>query len=164
VIRGLTVIDDRLLVHELCDANSRLRLLRIDGTPDGEIDLPETGSVSTSGAIDWFQSLGSSAVSLGPDGFAFVHSSYDKPPTLSWYSLKDREVRTIIDPRTSPCDLSVAAESFPAEDGVAVPTRIVSRPDATRPAPAIIYCYGAYNFATVPSWIGPLGSTQSLKA
>jgi prolyl oligopeptidase len=33
----------------------------------------------------------------------------------------------------------------------------VRRNDLQWPAPTIIFLYGAYNFATVPAWIGPLG-------
>ena len=46
--------------------------------------------------------------------------------------------------------------SLPAGDGVEVPVKLVYRDDLdlTRPQPTLIYAYGAYNYASVPAYLG----------
>ena len=157
VIRGLSIVERSLVVLELVDAVSRLRIVALDGTEITEVPLPCPGTVSTSGPHGWFQTLGPPAISPGVDGFAYVHSDYDRSPALYWHDLKEQISKEVAAPRMTTPNIAIVNETFQADDGEEVPAVLVSRKGQVKPGPAIIFCYGAYNFATVPGWIGVLG-------
>ena len=45
VISFVAMVDDRLVVAYMRDVHHIVKLINLDGTPDGEIDLPDIGSV-----------------------------------------------------------------------------------------------------------------------
>ncbi|MER8671464.1 prolyl oligopeptidase family serine peptidase [Mesorhizobium sp. M1156] len=154
VIRDITVVGEMLVVCEFHEAVSRLRVMRTDGTEACEVPLPGPGSIFQG----WLHSLGTPAVSPGIDGFAFVHSQYDRSPSLHWYDFGKSTVAEVVPPAMQLADAVILHEQFTADDGELVPVVLVSRKGVvTTPAPTIIFCYGAYNFAMVPGWIGMLG-------
>ena len=157
VIRGLAQIGENLVVLDLVDAQARLRIFTLDGIFKTEVPLPGRGAVSTTGASNWFQALAKPFISAGPNGFAFVYSDYQSAPSLHWYDLETSATTTLEEPAIRLSHLRILSERLPADDGETIPVKFVHRGNVQRPAPVILYVYGAYNFATIPGWIGVFG-------
>ena len=157
VIRGMTLLDEYIVLNELFDGGSRIRIIGLNRTPEFIVPLPSAGSISTYGEIGWFQSLGTPSISVGKGGFAFIESTYSRSPGLYWFDLKTRTLDTIVAPAQDLGGLNVILKRFAGNDGTQIPATLVFGKGSSKPSAAIIFCYGAYNFATVPGWIGVLG-------
>ena len=52
-LEGVTVIGDRFVAVYLHDAHSAIKLLKLDGSADGEIALPGLGTAGGFGGSSW---------------------------------------------------------------------------------------------------------------
>jgi prolyl oligopeptidase len=157
VIRSICMVGEHIVVGSLHDTNTQIRVYCADGTLQADVPLPGSGSVAVSGAAGWLQALATPMVSPGKDGFALVHSDYDRAPSVYWHDISKRRLQSCGAVAATFAGIVSRCERMPAGDGVDIPITLVHRSDCRWPAPTIIYCYGAYNFALVPAWIGPLG-------
>jgi prolyl oligopeptidase len=154
--RNLVEVGEYLLVGELDSCNVCLSLYDRSGGLVSDALLPDSGSVTTDAGTGWFQHLTEPMVSADPNGLFFVHSDYARAPNLFRFDFKTRQLEQLTREGWFE-NWEVEDKSFTASDGESVPVELVYRNDCRFPAPTLIYTYGAYNFATVRSWIGVLG-------
>jgi prolyl oligopeptidase len=154
--RNLVEVSEYLLVGELDNSNVCLNLYDRSGNLISDILLPGPGSVTINARTGWFQHLTDPMVSPDPNGFSFIHSDYAQAPNLFRFDLRKRDLEQLSE-QESIEDWRIETKCFSASDGESLPVDLVYRHGCRFPAPTIIYSYGAYNFATVRSWIGPLG-------
>jgi prolyl oligopeptidase len=152
VIRGLSVVGSRLVIHSLANACSKLRIYRADGKFLAELSQPKFATVGRTG---WSQLLGQQPVSAGEEEFIYIRSTFDKAPSLHRYSIPDGSEETLVAPATTIPNAKTTESTITADDGVKIPIKIVRCGSSEAPIPTTIYCYGAYNFALVPGWLGP---------
>lgn len=82
-IEGAEILADRIVVHTIEDIASKLRVYRLDGRPDGEIELPGRGEI------------------FGFDGdpetgrMAFGFSSFVHPPELFTWTTRQRALEPV---------------------------------------------------------------------
>jgi prolyl oligopeptidase len=143
VLKNVAPLRDGLLLHYLHDVSSRL-VVRASGGDEQELDLP--GSV-----------VALSAHPLATEAYA-LHESFLDPPSVARISLEAAGVRAERwDGVTAPFDpgaYAVSQEWFASKDGTRVPMFVLRRAGLARDgrAPAILYGYGGFDIALVPSF------------
>jgi prolyl oligopeptidase len=141
---GARLVGDRLIVTYLVDVQSRIRRFALDGTPHGEIPLPEVGSVTQlEGRND------------GRDLY-FMFTSFLRPRTVYRYTLADAALQPLYPP-SSPFDASryeTRALFYSSKDGTRVPIFVTLRKGQALDAgnPTMLYGYGGFNISVVPSY------------
>ena len=117
---GAILVGDRLVVPYLVDVQSRVRLFSLDGKPQGEIDLPEVGSVlQLAGRND------------GRDVY-LAFTSFLRPTTVYRYSLPKSDLQAFYAPRTAfdASQYETRALFFPSKDGTQIPIFVTLRKGA----------------------------------
>jgi len=114
---GTALVGDHISVVYLADVQGRVRLFALDGTPKGEIALPEPGSVS-----------GLQGRNDGREIY-FSFTSFLRPATVYRYDLKTRALEPF-HPPTSTFDSSkyeTRALFYTSQDGTRVPLFVTLR-------------------------------------
>lgn len=140
ITRLASVVGDRLLVTAMRDARTEVLRYRLDGTPDGAVDLPGIGSTGTVQGRP------------GDDEAFFVFTSHDAPTSIYRYNVAENAVTPWAVPNVD-IDLEtiVVEQHFASsEDGTQVPLFVVRRRDVTVPAPTVLYGYGGFGIPLVP--------------
>jgi len=143
---GAVLVRDHIAVTYFADVQSRVRLFALDGTPKGEIGLPEIGSVAQiEGRND------------GRDIY-LRFSSYLRPATVFRYDLQSVVLEPFYAPK-SPFDASryeTRALFYNSKDGTRVPIFVTLRKGAVLDGshPTVLYGYGGFNVAEIP-WFSP---------
>jgi len=141
---GALLVGDHLVVTYLVDIQSRIRRFALDGTPQGDIPLPEVGSVTQlEGRND------------GRDVY-LVFTSFLRPRTVYRYSVADASLQPFYPPR-SPFDASryeTRALFYNSKDGTRIPIFVTLRKGQALGAshPTMLYGYGGFNISVVPSY------------
>jgi len=140
VIKFGALVGNRLIVSYMQDAKTQIERYRIDGTPDGAVELPGVGSAGVIyGRPD-------------DDEAFFVYTSHDTPTRIYRYDVA-RNARTIWAEPSVPVDLAnilVEQHFYASNDGTPVPIFTVRRADVTAPAPTMLTAYGGFGIAMVP--------------
>ena len=141
---GALLVGDRLVVTYLVDVQSRIRRFALDGTPQGEILLPEVGSVTQLGGRN-----------DGADVF-LMFTSFLRPRTVYRYSLADAALQPFYPP-SSPFDASryeTRALFYHSKDGTRVPIFVTLRKGTALDAshPTMLYGYGGFNVSEIPRY------------
>jgi prolyl oligopeptidase len=148
---GVELVGDRLAIVYLADVQSRVRLFGLDGSPRGEIPLPEPGSVT--GA-----STGGSGLSGNNDGrdlfLNFV--SFLRPATIYRYDLEKGSLEPFHPPQ-SPFDAAkfeTRALFYTSKDGTRVPLFVTLKKGAKLDGshPTVLFGYGGFNISVVPNF------------
>jgi prolyl oligopeptidase len=148
-IQGFTLAGGKLLVHDLHDVASRLRVFALDGAALGTLPLPGPGSVAGLEGR-W-----------ADDEVFFAFNSYTTPGSTYRGDLKARTVEEWWRPQV-PFE-SAAYETkqvwFASKDGTRVPMFVTHRKglalDGKRPT--LLYGYGGFNVSLLPTF-GALGA------
>ena len=82
-IEGVEILRDRIVVHSIDDIASRVRVYRLDGQPDGEIELPGRGEIF---GFDGDAETGRMAIGFS----SFVH-----PPQLFTWTTRQRTLAPV---------------------------------------------------------------------
>ena len=142
ILEGMALVGDRMVLHYLEDASSRLRVCAMDGTPAREIPLPGVGTV------------------LGPPGeeegdeAVFSFTSFQVPTTLFRCRLS-RGPPTVLDrsPLPSPRSwLRTRQVHYASKDGTQVSMFLVHR-KTLRPegrTPTLLHGYGGFGISLSP--------------
>ncbi len=142
VIRGMVIVDNKIVVNLLENAFSRLLVYEPDGKLVTEIPLPSLGSVG--------------AVTGKPDGseMYFEFESYLHPPTVFQYNMATHEAQVI-----DRMDVDVDADQyetkqvwFNSKDGTRVPMFVIHRKGLDRNGenPTVLYGYGGFDISLTP--------------
>jgi len=156
-IYAASLAADHVVLHYLTDAHSTVSLVRLNGTPDGEIPLPGLGTVygnnankPSSGDEDRLSSR------LGDDQIFFGFTSYVDPASTYQYKISSRTV-TPLETAVTPFDgdeYQTRQVFFESKDGTRVPMFLTYRKGlkADGQQPTLLYGYGGFNRALTPGY------------
>ncbi len=140
VLQGVSVIDDRLYLTYLHHVASRIRVFELDGTPAGEVEVPEHHNAGIRGAGE-----GKALLSL---------ASYLQPPVTWLLDLETGEREVFREPQVpfSGDGYVLKQVRYTSKDGTSAPMYIAHRegfePDGT--TPALLNGYGGFNVSLTP--------------
>ncbi|UBU18896.1 prolyl oligopeptidase family serine peptidase [Nonomuraea gerenzanensis] len=159
VLTGVTQAGDRLVLGELVDTVSRIRVLGLDGEEFAQVPLPGPGSVS---------SVAQGVIALGvmdqviacEDAITFAYTSYTQSPTVYHYALGTGVLTKLQGADHTLPGLATTRIWATSADGTPVPCTLVHRADLdrSRPQPTLIHAYGGFNVAEPASYLGPLAA------
>jgi len=134
------VLGDRIILSYMVDAQTQVERYRLDGTPDGQVDLPGPG---TTGVFNGRP---------GEDEVFFAFTSFDAPLTIHRLEVDANRTSVWAEPEFA-LDLDeivVEPRFYTSEDGTRVPLFVVRRRDVNGPAPTMLYAYGGFAISMVP--------------
>ncbi len=140
VLQGVSVLDGKLYLTYLHHVASRIRVFQLDGTPAGEVEVPEHHNASIRGAGE-----GKALLSL---------VSYLQPPVTWLLDLKagTREVFQEARAPFSGDDYVLKQVRYTSKDGTSAPMYVAHRadfePDGS--TPALLNGYGGFNVSLTP--------------
>jgi prolyl oligopeptidase len=140
VLQGVAVIDGKLYLTYLHHVASRIRVFEFDGTPAGEVEVPEHHNASIRGAGE-----GKALLSL---------ASYLQPPVTWLLDLETGEREVFREPQApfSGDGYVLKQVRYTSKDGTSAPMYIAHRegfePDGT--TPALLNGYGGFNVSLTP--------------
>ena len=142
VLEGISLVGGRLVAQYLENAQSRVEVFELDGTPVGKIELPGVGSASGwSGKIDQQETF-------------FTFSSFTAPPTIYRFDMATLESTKF---RSSAVDFDSTAYTakqvfYTSRDGTQIPMFIVHKEgiELDGSHPALLYGYGGFNISLTP--------------
>lgn len=153
VLATLHIVDGHLVLADLVDCYSRLRVFDLQGKLKGEIKMPGHGSMSSSNFVmpsmmDMF--------SKGSDGdVLFPFSTAAQAPAMYRANIHTFKVEPLYQP---PASIDAQFHDYAAisADGSRVPYNVIARSDIdlSKPQPTAMYGYGGFAAALVPSWSG----------
>ena len=156
-ILAANLAGEHVVVHYLEDAHSLVRLVRLNGTPDGEIPMPGLGTAYGYDA-DKPSSGDEDALSgrLGDPEIFFGFSSYTSPPAVYRFDLTNRQTTLVKAASTAfDRDRYVTEQIFYAsKDGTKIPMFVTHRKDLEKNGqqPTLLYGYGGFNVPIQPSY------------
>ena len=140
VLQGVAVIDDKLYLTYLHDVASRIRIFELDGTPAGEVEVPEHHDASIRSAGE-----GKALLSL----VSFLQ------PSVTWLLDLESGTREVFREPQAPFaadGYAVQQVRYTSKDGTSAPMYLVHRedfePDGS--TPALLNGYGGFNVALAP--------------
>lgn len=142
ILTGAYIAGDRILATYLVDAKSEMRRFRLDGSPDGVVNLPGIGSVS---AV-----FGEPADS---EAF-FVYASFNQPNKVYRYDVASGGLGAWVTPQIGADLMSITVEQrfFRSKDGTRVPMFIARRKGTSGPVPTLLTGYGAFAISMPPGY------------
>jgi prolyl oligopeptidase len=144
VINDWALVGGRLLVQTLHEVTSRLTVYRLDGAKEGEVALPDLGTVSEfAGRWD-------------ADDVFFGFSSYTMPWRALRFSVKTRAATTWWSPDLPFASADYVTEQvfYKSKDGTQVPMFLVHRKDMPRDGkrPTVLTGYGGFDVSIEPAF------------
>lgn len=153
VLATLLVIDQHLVLVDLMDTWSRIRVFDTQGQLKGELPLPGKGALSSSMFAIWSMLDMISAGARGEVIFPF--SSPTQSAALYKANVHTLEVEALTQPVV---DIAAQIHDYwgTSADGARVPYHVIARPDVdlSRPQPTAMYGYGGFQAALIPGWSG----------
>jgi prolyl oligopeptidase len=144
ILTSAILTGDRLIVHYLSDAESRLCEFDLNGKLVRPIKLPARGSVVKLDA------------GLSKQEVLFEFSSFVRPETIYRYSCETGKVSSVFEPDLSFCPRKYLTEKvfFRSKDGTKIPMFISRRKDLTRDGtnPTCLYGYGGWAISRTPQF------------
>ena len=141
VLQGAGIVGDQIVATYLVDVKTEVRRYAIDGRLLGKIALPGIGTAGFSG-------------DQGDDEAFYSFASFNRPPTIYRYDMASGRSTTWAAPKVAfdPARYTVTQLFYPSKDGTKIPMFVVKRADVTVAAPTLLYAYGGFNIATLPSF------------
>jgi prolyl oligopeptidase len=143
-IENVALIGGRIVVQYLVDVQSRLSLFGLDGVPQGEVALPEAGTI---GAVSGRQDA--------PDIW-YSFTSPLMPNTVYVFdpATKTSEGFEIAKPPVDTSLFETKALFATSRDGTRVPFFLTSRKNVARDGrnPTMLYGYGGFSVTTLPAY------------
>lgn len=139
----------RLVLRYLDDARSRLQRFGLDGTDEGAIAVPGTGTVEELSGLP------------GDRRFFFSFTSFTRPTGVCVHDLVTGETGWHTEPGLDIDDTTFSTEQVfvTSTDGVQVPMFLVRRADLPRPSPetgvdvpTLLYGYGGFSIPLTPAF------------
>ncbi len=138
-IRGVSQARERLVVNYLQDASTRIEVFGLDGTSQGEVELPGLGSArlrTEEGATEAFLSF----------------SSFNDPSSIYRCDLADgsRALWARPDVPVDPTLFEVEQVFYSSKDGTRIPMFVVSKKGTKGVRPTLLTGYGGFNISRTP--------------
>jgi prolyl oligopeptidase len=133
------LVGDRLILSYLVDASTELRRHRLDGTPDGIIELPGIGSAGVRGT-------------LADDEAFLAYTSFNAPLTIFRYAVSTGKRTGWAEPAIDfdLGEIAVEQHFYASKDGTQVPIFVIRRKGVQAPAPTLLYGYGGFSISLTP--------------
>jgi prolyl oligopeptidase len=159
LMTDIMAVGERLVLCEVMDAASRLRVMLPDGTIEGEIPLPGHGLVSTAPgtALQLFTAI--DAVARGDAGeIVFGFTAFGESPSLYRCDVASRKTELLAEPAAHIDGLSTKRMWATSKDGTKIPADIIHRStlSMSQPRPTLVHAYGGFNMALMPAYLGQL--------
>ncbi|WP_240542456.1 MULTISPECIES: prolyl oligopeptidase family serine peptidase [Paracoccus] len=140
---GTAIMGDRIVLAYMVDARMVLERYRLDGTPDGSVDLPGAGTIAL------FQG------EPGRDDGYFLFTSHEVPPTVLRLDVARNRVTPWHDPNLPVTldDVVVEQRFYASADGTRIPIFVIRRADVTGSAPTMMTGYGGFGISMVPYYM-----------
>ena len=132
----------RIVAHHLVDASSRIRLYHLDGTFDGELDVPPFCSAVGIGAHHQVHDL---FVAL--QSFTWPTRVYLAEPSGPLTEVARLDPPPGFDPQR----YTVRQEWFESKDGTRIPMFLVGRREGA--GPTVLTGYGGFDISRTPEWM-----------
>jgi prolyl oligopeptidase len=154
VMRSLSLVAEKLVLGELVDGHSRIRIFSLNGVFECEVPLPDAGTVNIRSG--WSQYPHEPMVAASGNVFSFLFASHRSTAALYRYDVSSGELECLAEPALELAHLRVRRLACQARDGKRLPMWLVHRADLdlSKPHPTLLYGYGGWNVATVPSYVG----------
>ena len=157
LMTDVVAVGDRLVLCEVVDAASRLRVMRGDGTIEGEIPLPAQGLVSSAPGTSLQLFTAIDAVARGAAGeIIFGFTSFDRSPSLFRCEVASRKTECLLEPAARVSGLTVKQMWATSKDGTRVPADVIhgSATELSRSSATLVHAYGGFNMALMPAYLG----------
>jgi len=153
VLATLLVVDRHLVLIDLVDTWSRMRVFDTQGQLKGEIPLPGKGSLSTMQFAIWSML---DMASMGANGdVIFPFSSPVQSAALYKANVHTLKVEALTESLVM-IDAQIHDYWAISADGARAPYHIIARSDIdlSKPQPTAMYGYGGFQAALIPGWSG----------
>ncbi len=142
VLQDFAFIDGKIYAEFLHDVAGRIRVFDMDGTPAGEIEVPDDASVG---------------IRAADEGKAELTANAYLRPSRTWTIDLASGERTLTDSADVPFDttgMTVHKTWYTSADGTRAPMYVMHRADAVLDGtnPTILNGYGGFNVAILPSF------------
>ncbi len=146
VLRGVTVVEDRVVLAEIKDVSVRFRLLHLDGTPDRVLPLDGPGTSRVAFVMRRFDH----SEELTLDYETFVRAG-----TLYHYDVGAGRLTVLGEPGEELEGIAVSQRFAVSADGTQVPFFVIHRTDLdlSEPQPTLVNGYGGFNVALLPTYL-----------
>jgi prolyl oligopeptidase len=143
-LRNVSVVGNRFIAEYLHDAASRVRVFRLDGKHERDVELPGLGTVS-----------GLRGKRSDAETF-YAYTSFATPPTIYRYDVAKGTSTVFRQPQVGfdPADFETRQVFYESADGTRVPMFISHRKGLERDGanPTYLYGYGGFNIPLTPSF------------
>src|SRR5690606_18655605 len=143
-LTAVTRVGDRLVAHYLRDAASQARIFALDGTLQGDVELPGIGTVT-----------GFERSTEGNETF-YSFASFTRPASIYRLDVATGESVLFRAPQLpfDPSRYETRQVFFDSRDGTRVPMFIIARKgiELDGSHPTILYGYGGFNIPLTPSY------------
>lgn len=153
VLATLLIVDGHLVLVDLVETWSRLRVFDTQGQLKGEAALPGKGSLSASMFAIWSMM---DMASRGDHGdVIFPFSSPAQSVALYKVDVHTLKVEALTQPLVK-IDAQIHDYWATSADGARVPYHVIARADVdlSKPQPTAMYGYGGFQAALIPGWSG----------
>lgn len=141
-LEGVSLVGDQFIAQYLHDAYSVVKVFRLDGGFERDVDLPGLGTA-------W----GFGGRRSDEERF-YMFTSFTHPGSIYRFDAKagTSELFRKVDAGVNPDDFEVRQVFYESKDGTRIPMFIVHRKGLKGPAPTILYGYGGFNIPMVPGF------------
>ncbi|ARS28840.1 prolyl oligopeptidase family serine peptidase [Sphingomonas sp. KC8] len=143
-IDSAAVVGGKLIVTNLVDARTEVRIFTLDGQPAGRVELPGIGTA-----------IGFGGDAADPETF-FAFTSFNVPTAIYRYDAATAKVTPFAIPRVAfdPADYVVEQRFYASKDGTRVPLFVVHKKglDIKGGQPTLLYAYGGFNVSSRPAF------------
>ena len=161
VLVSVDLVAGHYVVCSLADATARVRVYDRDLHLVDELPLPASGVVAEHAMSANYKVMppmeGGSVVVCG-DAFTFTFAAPGRSPGTYLYDVPGRELRPLEPPALVLDGVVDELRWTTAPDGWEVPYTLVHRDDVdlSRPQPTLLFGYGGFGIAFVPTYLGKL--------
>jgi prolyl oligopeptidase len=161
VLVSVDLVAGHYVVCSLADATARVRVYDRDLHLVDELPLPASGVVAEHAMSANYKVMppmeGGSVVVCG-DAFTFTFAAPGRSPGTYLYDVPGRELRSLEPPALVLDGVVDELRWTAAPDGWEVPYTLVRRDDVdlSRPQPTLLFGYGGFGIAFVPTYLGKL--------
>jgi prolyl oligopeptidase len=143
-LEGVSVVGDRFVAVYLHDAHSAIKVLKLDGSADGEVALPGLGTAGGFGG-------------KRKDHETFYSfTSFTTPTSIFRYNFDKRASELLFQPKVkfNPNDYATDQVFYNSADGTRVPMFISYKKGMKRDGknPTYLYGYGGFDISLTPSF------------
>ncbi len=143
-LSGVSILNGKFVADYMQDVVSRVRLFGLDGSPQGEVELPGIGSAGGFGGKP-----------TDTETF-FSFTSYATPTSIYRYDLASDKVEQIRTPDVdfNPANYEVRQAFYHSKDGTRVPIIVTHRKGLQLDGanPTLLYGYGGFNISITPGF------------